>query len=57
MKPIRKKQLLQLLRFVFTAFCTKDVTSFRVADEYPEEGNSIFLRNADINLQITQSAL
>jgi len=32
---------------------TQKVTSFRVTDEYPEEGNNIFLRNADTNLPVT----
>ena len=38
-----------------TTFRTKEVTSFRIAYEFPEENNSIFLRNADTNLPITLS--
>jgi hypothetical protein len=44
-----------IIFYVLTTFCTKGVTSFRIADEYPEEGNGIFLQNADTNLPDTLS--
>ena len=40
---------------VLTTFCTKELTSFRVANEFPEEGSNIFLQNADTNLPVTLS--
>ena len=56
MEKTTKKVAFTIIIFdVLTTFCTKQMTSFRVTDEYPEEGNNIFLRNADTNLPITLS--
>jgi hypothetical protein len=50
-----KEALFAIIFDVLTTFCTKEVTSFRVANEFSEEDSSIFLQNADTYLPITLS--